>query len=90
MKLISAYWYTTVALMICAYLGAHWQFFVTKAKLQKSFPGRNPSSHAVNVALEAVEIHRRVYAVVPILFGTLYVIIIGLQVVDVRHGPRPR
>mmetsp|Transcript_14937 Transcript_14937/g.28273 ORF Transcript_14937/g.28273 Transcript_14937/m.28273 type:complete len:473 (-) Transcript_14937:86-1504(-) len=74
MDLISMYWYCFLVLVALGYLGAHWQFFSTKRRLQKGFPGKNPSGYAVNQALDALETHRRVYAIVPLAFVAIHVI----------------
>lgn len=70
---VSAYWYFALLLMMVAYLGAHAQFFLAKRRLQRAYPGKNPTSHAVNEALDLFETHRRLYAVAPIVFGAIHV-----------------
>jgi len=68
LDLVPTYWYYFLVLVSFAYLGAHWQFFSLKKRLRKAFPENNPSSYAVNQALDALETYRRVYAVVPLAF----------------------
>lgn len=73
MKYISPYWYSAMLLAVAAYIGAHFQFFVAKSRLKKAFPGRNPTSHAVNEALDKFETQRRVYAMAPLISCLVHV-----------------
>jgi Na+/melibiose symporter-like transporter len=66
---LSAYWYGAILLMAVGYLCAHWQYFRIKSRLRKAYPGKNPTSHAVNEALDAVETHRWWIAIMTPIFG---------------------
>lgn len=73
MDFIPLYWYCFIAALAVGYLCAHWQFFSTRGKLQMAFPERNPSSHAVNQAVDMLMTHRRLYATVPLAFVAIHV-----------------
>lgn len=66
---LSAYWYGAILLMAVGYLCAHWQYFRIKSRLRKTFPGKNPTSHVVNEALDSVETHRWWIATMTPIFG---------------------
>jgi hypothetical protein len=72
-EIIPKEWLFMLCFMLLGYLGAHCHFFVTKSKLRNSFPTTDPSSYAVNHALDSFETLRRCYAVLPLLLAVVHV-----------------
>ena len=70
--LVPVYWYIIVGLQILGYLAAHVQFYCVKMHLKSAFPGKNPTSLAVNQSLDGLETCRRCYAMLPVVFATAH------------------
>ena len=83
--LVPVYWYTLIGLQIFAYLAAHVHFFCLKKQLQTAFPGKNPTSFAVNRSLDGLETCRRCYAMLPVVFATVHVARLAWRSAAVSH-----